>query len=110
MMGFLKELSELSAPTLAAIVAFAGAAGAIVAAIIGRMVVTPFLSARDKQDREAEWRKHALELSKLDLERRLKTYVAGKSQRMRPSILDFLANYRDLQELGTKPLANSTPQ
>jgi hypothetical protein len=102
MTDILKELAALSAPTLAAVVALAGATGAIIAAAIGRLVVTPFLGARDKQDREVEWRKHALELAKLDLERRLKTYIAGESQPMRPSILDFLANYRDLQELGTK--------
>ena len=102
MIGFLKELSELPGPVLTAIVAFAGAIAVIISAVIGSIFVTPLLGARDKQDREVEWRKHALELTKLDLERRLKTYVVGESQPLRPSILDFLANYRDLQELGTK--------
>ncbi|TPN48565.1 hypothetical protein [Mesorhizobium sp. B1-1-7] len=98
------ELSKLSPTTLSAIVALSGAFGviasAIIAAIVGRLVVTPFLGARDKQDREVEWRKHAIELTKLDLERRLKARAAGKIAPLRPSILDFLANYRDLQDLG----------
>ena len=70
--------------------------------LLGRLIVTPFLSARDRQDRESEWRKHALELTKLDLERKLKSGTDFKAHRLRPSILDFLANYRDLQKLGSK--------
>ena len=101
-----KELSQLSAPALAAIVALAGATGAILAAIItailGKLIVTPFLGARDKQGREVEWRKHAIELTKLDLERKLKSRRDSDTTPIRPSILDFLANYRDLQELGEK--------
>ncbi len=101
-----KELSQLSTPALAAIVALAGATGvvlaAIITAILGRLIVTPFLGARDKQDREVEWRKHAIELTKLDLERKLKTRRKSDTTPIRPSILDFLANYRDLQELGGK--------
>ncbi len=101
-----KELSQLSAPALAAIVALAGATGGILAAIItailGKLIVTPFLGARDKQDREVEWRKHAIELTKLDLERKLKTRRDSDTTPIRPSILDFLANYRDLKELGEK--------
>jgi hypothetical protein len=101
-----QELSKLSPATLAALAALAGATGAVIAAIItaviGKLIVTPFLGARDKQDREVEWRKHAIELTKLDLERKLK--MRGQSDRtpIRPSILDFLANYRDLQELGER--------
>jgi Putative Ig domain len=38
----------------------------------------------------------------LDLERKLKTRSATDTSPLRPSILDFLANYRDLQELGSK--------
>lgn len=101
-----KELSQLSTPTLAAIVALVGATGTILAAIItailGKLIVTPFLGARDKQDREVEWRKHAIELTKLDLERKLKSRRDSDTTPIRPSILDFLANYRDLQELGEK--------
>lgn len=106
MQQFLQELSKLSPATLAAIVAMSGAIGvvsaALVTALLGKLIVTPFLSARDKQDRESEWRKHALELTKLDLERKLKTRQDFPANPLRPSILDFLANYRDLQELGTK--------
>ena len=100
-----KELTGLSAPTLAAIGALAGACGAIGAAIVtalmSKLIVTPFLSARDRQDKEAEWRKHAIELTKLAVDIKLKTQTSDGNP-IRPPILDFLANYRDLQELGTK--------
>jgi hypothetical protein len=102
----LQELSKLSAGTLTTIAALAGATGAVVAAlvtaIVGKIIVSPFLGARDKQDKEAEWRKHAVELTKLDLDRKLKTRAETDKSSVRPCILDFLANYRDLQELGTK--------
>jgi hypothetical protein len=101
-MSIFDQLNTLSPGALAAFAALAGAAGAIVAAIIGKIVVTPLLSARDRQDREAEWRMHAIELTKLDLERKLKSGRDFQKQPLRPSILDFLANYRDLQELGSK--------
>lgn len=83
---------------LGAIAAFAGLLGALVTVFVTRFVLGP----RDRQDREAEWRKHAIELSKLDLDRKLKTRAPDDTTPLRPSILDFLANYRDLQELGTK--------
>lgn len=106
MQQFFQELSKLSPATLAALVALVGAIGAVIAAIvtavIGKLIVTPFLGARDKQDREVEWRKHAIELTKLDLERKLRTRGESDTTPIRPSILDFLANYRDLQELGEK--------
>lgn len=106
----LQELSKLSPASIAALAtvlaALATATGALAAAVVtgilGKIIVSPFLSARDQQDKEAEWRKHALELTKLDLDRKLKTRAATDKSRIRPSILDFLANYRDLQELGTK--------
>jgi hypothetical protein len=100
------ELGQLSPATLSVIVGLIGATGAILGAIITSIIakffVTPFLGARDKQDREVEWRKHAIELTKLDLDRKLKTRQASDTSPIRPSILDFLANYRDLQELGDK--------
>lgn len=100
------DLAKVPANVLAVITALAGAIGAIFAALLtallGKLIVTPLLSARDKMDREVEWRKHALELSKLDLERMLKSGRDFKVHPLRPSIMDFLANYRDLQELGSK--------
>jgi hypothetical protein len=106
MSTILRELGALSPGALAAIVALASACGAvmsaIVTAVVGKVIVTPFLSARDQQDREAEWRKHAIELTKLDLERKLRVRQPSDTTRLRPSILDFLANYRDLQELGDR--------
>jgi hypothetical protein len=106
MTTLIQTLSTLPTFALAAIAAVAGAVGAITAAIISsvvaKLVVTPFLSARDQMDRESEWRKHALELTKLDLERKIKTRRVGDTNQIRPSILDFLANYRDLQDLGKR--------
>jgi len=103
---FFQQLSQMSPQQLAAIVALAGLCGAIASALItvvlGEFVVAPFLGARDRQDREVEWRKHAIELTKLDLDRKLKTRDPADTTPLRPSILDFLANYRDLQELGDK--------
>jgi hypothetical protein len=94
----LQQSCALSPGVLSAASAIAGALGAILAAVITAILAKTFLGARDRQDREVEWRKHALELTKLDLERKLKTRPPGTA--IRPSILDFLANYRDLQELG----------
>lgn len=103
MQDVLQELAKLTPGTLVAITAFAGASGAVIAAIITAIIakffVTPFLGARDKQDKEVEWRKHAIELTKLDLERKIKTRQPTDTRPLRPSILDFLANYRDLREL-----------
>ncbi|WP_321791759.1 hypothetical protein [Caballeronia sp. J97] len=100
------QIQALPTPVLTVVCAIAGAVGAMVAALItalgGKLLVTPFLSARDKQDREVEWRKHASELTKLDLERKLKSGRDFTVTSLRPSILDFLANYRDLQELGQR--------
>ena len=102
----LKELAKIPLGVLTAIAALSGAVGAILAALIsgllGKLVVTPYLGARDKQDREVEWRKHAIELTKLEVDRKLKSGRDFSVYPLRPSILDFLANYRDLQELGTK--------
>jgi hypothetical protein len=100
-----QELSKLSGSTLAAVSALAGLVGVIITAVVGIIVALIgklIVGARDKQDREVEWRKHAIELTKLDLERKLKTRSATDTSPLRPGILDFLANYRDLQELGAK--------
>jgi hypothetical protein len=70
----------------------------VIVALVGKFIV----GVRDRQDREVEWRKHAIELTKLDLERKLKTRPVTGAGPLRPGILDFLANYRDLQELGKK--------
>jgi len=81
-----------------------GATGTILAAIvvgiIGGAIAAWYQRRRDDQDKESEWRSHAIELTKLDAERKLKAWKEGDS--IRPFILDFLANYRDLQELDTK--------
>ena len=83
------------------------AGGSIVAALIiavaGTLLSRFFARARDRQDKEAQWRDHAIELAKLDLQRHLEGIPAEKRRKqIRPSILDFLANYRDLTELDSK--------
>ena len=96
---FFQELSNVDLTKLAAVTALAGATGAVVVAVITGLITKFVVGARDRQDREVEWRKHAIELTKLDLDRKLKTRSATDTRPMRPSILDFLANYRDLQDL-----------
>jgi hypothetical protein len=96
---FFQELSKLDSPKLAAVTALAGATGAVIVGVITGVVTKFVVGARDRQDREVEWRKHAIELTKLDLDRKLKTRSPTDTRPMRPSILDFLANYRDLQDL-----------
>ena len=73
---------------------------AVIVGLFGTLIGAWLSRQRDRQDRESQWRSHAVELTKLDLERKLKTRDPHDRQPLRPSILDFLANYRDLQELG----------
>lgn len=56
------------------------------------------LKERHQLDKESEWRKHSVELTKLDFERKLKNWDPSQGS-LRPVILDFLAVYRDLKEL-----------
>lgn len=80
--------------------ALATIVAAIIITIAGAIISRNYLSERDKQDKESQWRQHAIELTKLDLERKLRTQSNNSAKPLRPSILDFLANYRSLQELG----------
>ena len=89
------------------VTAFATVAAAFIIAVAGGLITAYYRRKRDHQDREAQWRDHAIELTKLDLERKLKQRAADGEEAadrrpLRPSILDFLANYRDLQELGRR--------
>lgn len=102
----LQELDMLSPSTLAflgdVVKSVAALVGIVLTAFLGKIWAASWLSARDRQDREAEWRRHALELSKLDLQRKIAMNAFNADKPLRPSILDFLANYRDLQELGQR--------
>lgn len=89
------ELLKIIAAPTATIVA------SIFVAVVGSLLTRHYAARRDAQDRESQWRNHALELTKLDLQRRIAARRDGDKP-LRPSILDFLANYRDLAELGTK--------
>jgi hypothetical protein len=73
---------------------------ALIVGVAGGLISRQYARERDRQDKETQWRQHAIELTKLDLERKLKGQPPDGSKPLRPSILDFLANYRDLQELG----------
>ena len=75
--------------------------GALIVGIAGTIISRRYTRARDLQDRESQWRSHAIELTKLEVQRKLACRLAD-DPRPRPAILDFLANYRDLQELGSK--------
>lgn len=77
--------------------------GAAIAALVGTigaaLITRSHQRERNRQDQEAQWRTHAVELTKLDFER-LKR-AAGADGRMLPVILSFLPLYRDLRELNT---------
>lgn len=96
---FFQELSKLQPATMTAVTAVVGATAAVIVGVITGVITKFVVGARDRQDREVEWRKHAIELTKLDLDRKLKTRAPTDIRPLRPSILDFLANYRDLQDL-----------
>lgn len=106
MATLLSELNALTPDTLTFLGVVVKAIASLLAVIIVGFFAKPFasiwLSARDKQDKEVEWRNHAIELTKLNLEGRMKLRETDHTIALRPSILDFLANYRDLQELGAK--------
>lgn len=81
---------------------FAGTVvGAFIVVVAGGYISRRYSRERDRQDKESQWRSHAIELTKLDLERKMKA-PGSASEPLRPSILDFLANYRDLSELGSR--------
>lgn len=73
--------------------------GAIVVGVFGTLITRKYSREKDRQEKEGQWRDHAIELTKLDLERKLKRYDVDHNISLRPSVLDFLANYRDLLEL-----------
>ncbi len=79
------------------------AAGTVVAAVLigvcGGLITSWYNRQKDRQEKELQYRSHAIELAKLDHERKLKLFEKDPDTRMRPGILDFLANYRDLKEL-----------
>ena len=72
---------------------------AVVIGVFGGLISKRYARLRDQQDKESQWRTHAAELTKLEIQRKLGTRQPGDTKPMRPSILDFLANYRDLKEL-----------
>lgn len=97
-MEWLAQQTEVVVQFLGQVVGAAGTVlAAIVVGVIGGAIAASYQRRRDQQDKESEWRSHAIELTKLDAERKLKAWKEGDS--IRPFILDFLANYRDLQEL-----------
>ncbi len=90
--------------------------GALIVGVAGGIITTRYNKARDRQDKESQWRQHAIELTKLDVERKLKwqdqaieliklqadakvKFDRSEFDRPRAPVLDFLANYRELVEL-----------
>jgi hypothetical protein len=94
------ELLKAKFQMWAAIVTAAGTVlGAIIVGVFGTLITRKYSREKDRQQKEGQWRDHAIELTKLDLERKLKRYDVDHNISLRPSILDFLANYRDLLDL-----------
>ena len=93
---------------LASVLGFLGAVitatgticGAFIVAIGGGIITLLYNRQRDKQDLENARRAHAIEVTKLEVERKLRTRPPNATTPGRPVILDFLANYRDLTDLG----------
>lgn len=94
-----------SSSYLAGIIQALGTIGAAVIVWIAGSVITKRQNEnRNAQDREAQYRTHAVELTKLEAARKLKRYELNPTAQTYPrtSILDFLANYRDLKQLDYK--------
>lgn len=90
---------------IAAIINASGTFGAaLLVGIAGSLISKKFAKERDRQDKESQWRNHAIELTKLDLQRKLANNINHVP--LRPSVLDFLANYRDLKELDDRTPGN----
>lgn len=78
-----------------------GAAFSLVATLVTTMIVDNRSKLRNAQDKEAEWRSHAIEITKLDAVRLIELHKNDASRELEPLILEFLANYRDLRDLNT---------
>ena len=105
-MDWLTSLDQLKPATVdllgTIITAVATMVGIVLTALLGKILSSAWLTARDRLDRETEWRNHAIELTKLDAQRKIERFKLDNTIKLRPPVLDFLANYRDLQELGEK--------
>ncbi|WPJ96357.1 hypothetical protein SH580_01405 [Coraliomargarita algicola] len=77
-------------------------ASAIIIGVIATRLQRKYQKEKDRQDRDAQWRQFAIDLTRLELERKIEVYKAdkGSSKEIRTVIDDFLAFYRDLNELG----------
>ncbi len=100
--------TTVASPSLEILKALIQAFGTIGAALIvgvigtlgGAWITRRYSRERDRQDKESQWRTHAIELTKLDAQRLLKSWKPSTGKPLNPFILTFLANYRDLMELG----------
>ncbi len=97
----INTLNTMNSETRLLLTAIIASVTALIVALIG-VLATKYLTAKDKKDKESEWRSHAIELAKLDLQRAISNKGVDSNTKLRPSIIDFLANYRDLEELGVK--------
>jgi len=95
--------------------AVAGAALTSIGALLGAVVTNRRNRRRDAQDRESEWRSHAVELAKVENERLIEARKNNPNIKLEPTIFNFLALYRDLhllndmtvEELYAKIVANN---
>ena len=72
---------------------------ALIVGVAGGLISVQYSKEKDRQEKESQWRQHAIELAKLDMQRKLDPSSDRSSSPIRPSVLDFLANYRDLKDL-----------
>ncbi|MET4606704.1 hypothetical protein ABIB90_006206 [Bradyrhizobium sp. JR4.1] len=96
---FFQELSKLQPITLTAVAAVVSATAAVIVGVITGVITKFVVGARDRQDREVEWRSMQSSSPSSTLTASSKPRAPPDTPPLRPSILDFLANYRDLQDL-----------
>lgn len=90
---------------VAIIQAFGTIAAAAILAVVGAIISNRYAREREETARRKEWIDQAIELTKLDIERKIHNSSLEderEDERLRPPILDFLAYYRDLTELDEK--------
>jgi hypothetical protein len=100
-MGHPPPAVEITTATIAFWGAIFGAVIALVGGLVGGALTNYVAMLRNAQDKESEWRSHAIELTKLDAERMIELRRTDSTRKLQPLVLAFLANYRDLQDLNT---------
>lgn len=87
---------------IATLEAFGSIGAAIILGIVANRIRDRYQKEKDRQDKDAQWRQHAIDLTRLELERKIEQFKKSTQPDLpiRSVIDDFLAFYRDLNELG----------